>query len=75
MAKRNGDKRIEFPATVDEVEAIRKLASRERCASIPELIRMALNSLAEESGDESFFLEPRRGKHESTDAVERSVDG
>lgn len=44
--------------TAEEKNVIESFALREGC-SVAELLRRAINSMAEESGDEAVFVAPR----------------
>jgi hypothetical protein len=60
--RRDDDRYICATVSPDEHALITVLARREQL-TLSELIRRALNSMAEESGDEAIFIEPRhRGR-------------
>lgn len=71
MPRRLGDRVCSFWVSADEHALLKELARREG-VSVVGLLRMAVNSMAEESGDESVFLEHRqrgRPKKRSASAV------
>lgn len=59
MARRSGDRVCYFWVSAEEYSALRALAKREG-VSLVAMLRMAVNSMAEESGDEAVFVEHRQ---------------
>jgi hypothetical protein len=63
MPRREGDVLLIATVSADERALIAALARREGCATISQFIRMAINSLALEAGDEAVCLDDRpRGR-------------
>ena len=59
MPRRAGDRVCSFWVSADEHALLKALAARER-VSLVALLRMAVNAMAEESGDEVVFVEHRQ---------------
>lgn len=70
MPRRAGDCLCSFWVSADEHALLKAMAARER-VSLVALLRMAVNSMAAESGDEAVFLEHRkRGRPRRIDSIE-----